>query len=179
MSSSINDNKKDSGGNAKNANDLGGPVDLKSYWNNTSERKNNVLKRPNSAAMTNAKYFSEACSRYVQADTGVTRKDGHNAEKSGTSATIKTSIPLVDVQPKYKSDYRMLKDGGWKNMIHFMESHQLKIHEDEDVQLAKRILQEIREYDQEAWEEQHQSRGSASINAEGLEKQQFGRSAWK
>ena len=58
-------------------------------------------------------------------------------------------------EPKDKSNYQLLKEGGYDNMHRFMLSYGLKPYNDEDYQEAKLILDSLRECEQEDWEEQY------------------------
>jgi hypothetical protein len=69
--------------------------------------------------------------------------------KSGGSA---------EVAPKDKSDYRILKDGGFSNMNQFMQSYGLKMHNDDDIQEAKGIIEGFRQVDQANYEARQQEK---------------------
>jgi len=56
-------------------------------------------------------------------------------------------MPPRSNQPSRKSDYQIIKDGGFRDMKHFMESYGLRMHDDDDLQEAKAILQMMREND--------------------------------
>ena len=47
-----------------------------------------------------------------------------------------------------KSQYRVLKDAGYDNMNHFMQSYGLKSHDDDDLREGKAILEEFRKRDE-------------------------------
>ncbi|KAL3467628.1 hypothetical protein BJX64DRAFT_283549 [Aspergillus heterothallicus] len=49
--------------------------------------------------------------------------------------------------PKEKSQNQVIKEGGYENSKHFMDCHNLRLYEDDDVQLAKVILSRFNEYD--------------------------------
>jgi hypothetical protein len=49
-----------------------------------------------------------------------------------------------------KPDYRMIKDAGFNNMNHMMQSYGLKMHNHEDIQEAKAILDGYRKIDEAA-----------------------------
>ncbi|KAL4873734.1 glycosyl hydrolase [Aspergillus spectabilis] len=49
--------------------------------------------------------------------------------------------------PEEKSDYQTPKEGGYDSMQHFMHTHLLKMHNDDDVQEAKAILECSAEHD--------------------------------
>ncbi|KAL4900305.1 hypothetical protein BDW74DRAFT_182854 [Aspergillus multicolor] len=50
-------------------------------------------------------------------------------------------------QPEEQSYYGSLKDGGYNNFQHFMHSHNLKMHSDDDIQMGKEILRCYQEND--------------------------------
>ena len=54
------------------------------------------------------------------------------------------------VSPWDKSDYQVIKEGGWTNQQHFMECHGLSIYEPGDFDEAKEILDDYRRADAEA-----------------------------
>ncbi|KAK3216279.1 hypothetical protein GRF29_8g2835685 [Pseudopithomyces chartarum] len=54
------------------------------------------------------------------------------------------------VSPWDKSDYQMIKEGGWMNQQHFMECHGLSIYEPGDFDEAKEILDDYRRVEAEA-----------------------------
>ena len=58
-----------------------------------------------------------------------------------------------------KSNYQLLKEGGWNNMHDFMRSYDLKTWEPNDYETAKQILEGFREMDQKAWEGQYSYHG--------------------
>jgi hypothetical protein len=69
------------------------------------------------------------------------------------ASTSKPSTNSEEMQPKDKSDYRFLKDGGYRNMQHFLQSYCLKLGDDEDLEEGKQILLGLREIEQAQWEE--------------------------
>ena len=56
-----------------------------------------------------------------------------------TEKKPQSTIP-ADIEPKSKSDYRMVKEAEFKCMYHFMLSHNLKMYKDGDLRQAKQIL---------------------------------------
>ncbi|KAF8862108.1 hypothetical protein BDZ45DRAFT_586067 [Acephala macrosclerotiorum] len=88
-------------------------------------------------------------------------------QAAGTSSSA--SNPKPEVQPKDKSDYQYVKEGGWGNMNNFMLSYNLRMYEPDDVQEARDILKAFKEADQYAWEEKQkekaQNGGSTSKDA--------------
>lgn len=72
---------------------------------------------------------------------------GPQKPKSGGSA---------EVAPQDKSDYSILKDGGYSNMNHFMQSYGLSMHKDDDVQEAKSIIEGFRQVDQANYDAKQQ-----------------------
>jgi hypothetical protein len=59
-----------------------------------------------------------------------------------------------------KSDYRLIRDGGFRDMNHFMQSYNLKIHDHDDYQEAKQILAGFRKLDEEEAQQAEASKGS-------------------
>ncbi|BCR86352.1 uncharacterized protein ACHE_30339A [Aspergillus chevalieri] len=57
-------------------------------------------------------------------------------------------------QPYEKSNYEMLREGGYHSMHEFLHSHSLKLQPG-SYEEAREILDGFREIDQRAWEEQH------------------------
>jgi hypothetical protein len=55
-------------------------------------------------------------------------------------------------QPKDYSNYRMIKEAGFDNMLTFMASYGLKIHDDEQLAEGKAILEGLRQCAQHDWE---------------------------
>jgi hypothetical protein len=55
--------------------------------------------------------------------------------------------------PRNKSDYRIVKEGGWENMQHFGLSYGLKIQDTDDYKEMKQILDCFRQNDIEAYDE--------------------------
>ncbi|KAL4768541.1 hypothetical protein BDW60DRAFT_225588 [Aspergillus nidulans var. acristatus] len=45
-----------------------------------------------------------------------------------------------------KSYYKTVKEGGFENFQHFMQSHNLKMYNDDDIQLGKEILRRYEEH---------------------------------
>ena len=78
-------------------------------------------------------------------------KIGHVNEMSSNKKKSQSAV-LLEIEPKNKSDYRIIRDAGFKSMYHFMLSHNLKIHDNDDYQHAKQIPQAFREGDQEEYE---------------------------
>ncbi|KAF7887842.1 uncharacterized protein EAF01_010996 [Botrytis porri] len=76
---------------------------------------------------------------------------------SGSSETQLSSSPqsIKDAdQPSYsaspeprKSTYRILRDAGFRSMNDFMFSHGLKLHNDEDLEMAKEMIERMKEED--------------------------------
>ena len=48
-----------------------------------------------------------------------------------------------------KSDYALIRDGGWDNRKHFMESYDLKIWNDDDIQEGRKIIEAMHEFDRQ------------------------------
>ncbi|KAL2830934.1 hypothetical protein BJY01DRAFT_254497 [Aspergillus pseudoustus] len=48
---------------------------------------------------------------------------------------------------KNKSQNQVLKEEGYENFKHFMDSHNLRLYNDDDVQVAKQILSRFDEFD--------------------------------
>jgi hypothetical protein len=63
-----------------------------------------------------------------------------------------------DVEPKNKSDATILREGGWGDMNSFMLSYNLRIHNDDDVQEARQILEGYRQQDQQQYEARKQEK---------------------
>lgn len=61
---------------------------------------------------------------------------------SSQNTTNPSSFP-----PEEQSQYQVLKEGGFDSFQHFMQSHGVKMHDDDDVQHAKEILSRYEEYD--------------------------------
>jgi hypothetical protein len=61
-----------------------------------------------------------------------------------------------DIPPNEKSNYRIVKEGGWDNMEHMMLSYGLKLYNDDDIQEAKQIIEKFREYDQQVYDARKQ-----------------------
>lgn len=57
--------------------------------------------------------------------------------------------------PEEKSLHQVLKESGYDNLQHFMQSHNLRIHDDGDVQRAKAILSRLQEYDRTSTHDRH------------------------
>ncbi|KAG4418918.1 hypothetical protein IFR04_007954 [Cadophora malorum] len=72
-----------------------------------------------------------------------------------TGDSTATTADAIPPNPALKSDYKYLKDAGWTNMYYFMLSYGLKMHDDEDYEEGKRILEALRENEQENWEEMY------------------------
>jgi hypothetical protein len=66
--------------------------------------------------------------------------------------------PSSDKQPKDRSDHAVLQQGGWEDRDKFMLSYGLKMHNDDDVQEGKAILQAYKDHDQRAYEEKQQGK---------------------
>ncbi|CZR60126.1 uncharacterized protein PAC_10021 [Phialocephala subalpina] len=81
-------------------------------------------------------------------------------QAAGPSPSAPSAKP--EVQPKDKSDYQYLKEGGWKDMNHFMLSYNLRMYKDDDVQEAKSILKAFKEGDQYQWEERQKEKAQKS-----------------
>lgn len=59
-------------------------------------------------------------------------------------------------EPKDKSNYQLLKEGGYDNMHHFMLSYGLKPYgNQEECDETRSILEGLRECEQKDWEEQY------------------------
>lgn len=68
---------------------------------------------------------------------------------SNTSKNRGNTAPTSsNSESKPKSDYRLIKDCGYDNYLHFMQSHGLKMHSDDDHAEAKEILNKFREIDE-------------------------------
>ncbi|KAL4943179.1 hypothetical protein BDV06DRAFT_221519 [Aspergillus oleicola] len=57
------------------------------------------------------------------------------------------NTPDTPQPPEEKSQYQILKEGGYNDLPSFMHSYGLKMHNDEDIQEAKEILRRFDEYD--------------------------------
>lgn len=77
--------------------------------------------------------------------------------KQDTSSNSKGSA-ASESQPKDGSNNSFYKDGGWGNQKNFIESHGLKMHNDNDIQEAKAIRDAYREHDQRVWEEENRKK---------------------
>lgn len=67
--------------------------------------------------------------------------------------------PPPPPQPYGKSNYQILKEGGWNNTHGFMHTYNLNAWEAEDYGTAKQILKGFREIDRQACEEQYGHHG--------------------
>ena len=69
-------------------------------------------------------------------------------KKSGSSSSAKKIQGLGSATGKScKSDYAIIKEGGWNNTHHFIHSYGIKPHESGSYQEAKAILNELRKSD--------------------------------
>jgi len=69
----------------------------------------------------------------------------------------------AEVPPSEKSDYQILKEGGYSGMKGMMDSYGLKLYNDDDVQEAKEILKGFRAIDQQAYDaRQEEQKGKKS-----------------
>lgn len=62
--------------------------------------------------------------------------------------------------PQDKSNNQILKEGGFSDMKHMMDSYGLKMYEDDDVQEAKRIVEGFRQVDQRNYDAKQQEKSS-------------------
>ena len=67
-----------------------------------------------------------------------------SSSNSGAASNNSSNPPSSD----RKSDYQMVKDAGFDNVNHMMQSYGLKMHNHEDVQEAKAILDGFRKIDE-------------------------------
>jgi hypothetical protein len=66
----------------------------------------------------------------------------------------------AEVNPQNKSHNQILKEGGYSGMNHFMLTYGLKMHDDGDVQEAKRIIEGFRQIDQRDYNAKQQEKSS-------------------
>ncbi|KAG0651223.1 hypothetical protein D0Z07_1943 [Hyphodiscus hymeniophilus] len=74
-----------------------------------------------------------------------------NKTSSEASTTNHASMPATE--PKDKSDYAIVKEGGWTSGKNMMESYGLRIGDATDHAEAKQIKEAFREYDQHQYED--------------------------
>lgn len=74
--------------------------------------------------------------------SNLSKRNGNN------NASFSSSNPGSSASQS-KSDNRLLKDCGYRNMKHFMDSYGLKISDDDDLAEAKEILKGFRKIDEE------------------------------
>ena len=67
---------------------------------------------------------------------------------SSKSATLKPMQCPTSLQPKDSSISQMIKDAGFEDMTHVMNSYGLKRHDEADFQKAQAILEAFRDVDQ-------------------------------
>ena len=71
---------------------------------------------------------------------------------SSNSASSKPVQSSTSLQPKDRSISQGVKNAGFTNFTHMMNSYGLKRHDEDDVQEAKAILAAFNKADQEDWE---------------------------
>ena len=81
--------------------------------------------------------------------------------RTAQSASSRAEDPNY-VSPWDKSDYQMIREGGWDNKRHFMESHGLSIYEPGDFDEVKDLLDDYRRVEDEAYRERTRSRYDTS-----------------
>lgn len=86
-----------------------------------------------------------------------------NEGNARPSSTITKNTEPAAIQPKDMSDSRMVKGCGFRSMYDFMPSYGLKMHNDEDYEEGKQIIQALREAQQQQW-----NRSRAGSSCAGL-----------
>ncbi|RDW76665.1 uncharacterized protein DSM5745_06657 [Aspergillus mulundensis] len=67
-------------------------------------------------------------------------------------------------EPEERSYYRILKEGGYRNFQHFMHSHELKMHDNDDIQMGKEILRRYEENDRAHADDRGHARNKSPEN---------------
>ncbi|ORY10884.1 hypothetical protein BCR34DRAFT_566168 [Clohesyomyces aquaticus] len=95
--------------------------------------------------------------------------NGYQALQTSSRQTSGSARANERMSAYDKSDYRIIKDGGWENKEHFMLSYDLKPRNHEDVREAGQILDKFREMDaqKEREEREHEQRGKANVGGGG------------
>ncbi|PMD28530.1 hypothetical protein NA56DRAFT_742660 [Hyaloscypha hepaticicola] len=70
-----------------------------------------------------------------------------NKQSSSSSGAVNNNSSKAPSSDR-KSDYRLIKDAGFNNMNHMMQSYGLKMSEHEDIQEARAILDGLRKIDE-------------------------------
>jgi inhibitor of KinA sporulation pathway (predicted exonuclease) len=70
-----------------------------------------------------------------------------NKQSSSSSGAVNNNSSKAPSSDR-KSDYRLIKDAGFNNMNHMMQSYGLKMSEHEDIQEARAILDGFRKIDE-------------------------------
>ncbi|PMD49323.1 uncharacterized protein K444DRAFT_622882 [Hyaloscypha bicolor E] len=70
-----------------------------------------------------------------------------NTNKQSTSTSDSSTKASSNSSSGEKSQNQMIKDAGFSNMNRFMQSYNLKMHDDDDLREAKAILDGLRKVD--------------------------------
>jgi hypothetical protein len=112
-----------------------------------------INKRPTNHQIEIRRKLTRATNSHTEPPTNP--EYGPNKKMSSTNQHSKP-----EVEPKDKTDYAIIKEGGWDSMHHFMISYGLKMHDDEDYAQAKQIVRAFRQHDQKDYEARQQEKNN-------------------